>query len=208
MLKKLFFALILGIFLISITSAAQTELPDPIKLYDCFDLPQTCSTCTYNNITSIIYPNGTIHAFSPEQNMTQSGAEFRFHTCGFTSMEGEYIVNGHGDLGGVDTIWNYKYFVNPSGEKQNSIFENPLFLILLLLSLVFLGLGAAFKIPSLGFIGSLILTIGGIYTMIYGVNNITNLYTRAIGLVSIGVGLLFMFISAYEWTSWGSQEDE
>ena len=35
--------------------------------------------------------------------------------------------------------------------------------------------------------------------MIYGFDNVTDIYTRGVGLTFIGMGFIFMFTSAYEW---------
>jgi hypothetical protein len=43
--------------------------------------------------------------------------------------------------------------------------------------------------------------LGGIYTMIYGFNNVTNLYTRGVAITLIGIGVAFMISSAYEWVA-------
>lgn len=122
-MKKTILILIFSIILISFASAQQQSL-DSVKQSDCIDLTQSCASCTYNNITSIIYPNKTKYLFSPEQNMTKSGTDYTFHTCNFSSQLGKYIVNGHGDLSGTDTVWNYDYEVTPTGfilETSDSI---------------------------------------------------------------------------------------
>lgn len=83
----------------------------------CIDIIQTCSSCTYNNISSILYPNGTEAPFSPEIEMTNSGIRYSFNTCNLTSNLGTYLVNGHGDLKGTDQIWKCRYEVTPSGQE-------------------------------------------------------------------------------------------
>jgi len=93
-----------------------------------------------------------------------------------------------------------KYFETTAiGIQYESIFLSPIMLTLLSLFCIFLAFGLYAKIPSLGFIASICLMIAGIYTMIYGLNVVTDLYTRAIAVVMLGVGFIIMFISAYEW---------
>lgn len=114
-MKRLLLILIIGIFLISLISASQVSL-GTFKKNECIDLVQTCASCSYNNLTSMVYPNGTKHLFIPEQDMTQLGTEYTYETCNFSSQLGIYKVNGHGDLNGVDTIWNYEYEITESGQ--------------------------------------------------------------------------------------------
>lgn len=115
-MKNKILMLLFVFFFLSLVTPAQSSL-GIFKKNECIDLTQTCETCTYNNITSITYPNGTKYIFSPEQNMTHAGTEYTFKTCDFSGQLGDYKVNGHGDLDGVDTIWNYEYKVTASGHE-------------------------------------------------------------------------------------------
>ena len=64
-----------GILLISCTSAAFISL-GIFKAGDNVSLIQLCDDCTYNNITSIIYPNGTIAL--GEAEMTKDGTQYNY----------------------------------------------------------------------------------------------------------------------------------
>jgi len=146
--KKLIPTIFIAIFFLSLVSAAQSNA-GTFQQDSCIDLPQTCTSCTYNNITSIIYPNGTKYSFSPEQNMTKTGTDYNFYTCKFTPDIGRYQVNGHGNVGGVDTIWNYYYEVTPSGQdfsEGQSIGGIMIILVALVLAFFFMFFG--FKISS------------------------------------------------------------
>jgi len=201
-MKKIILTLILGILLINLTGATVESL-GIFKQGECIELPQTCADCTYNNISSVSYPNSSI-AIS-NVRMTKDDTDYNYSFC-LTATTGNYIVRGYGDPEGIKTIWTYDFEVTPSGITQNSILENPILIILFALSLIFLGLGVGFKISSLGFVGSVLLVLSGIYTMIYGFNNVTNIYTRGVAITLLGLGIIFMFISAYEWLPWGKEE--
>ena len=99
-------------------------------------------------------------------------------------------------LGGYDASVLY---VTPTGITFNSVLNNPILLILGILALVLVLFGALKGIPWLGFIGSVLFILIGLYTMIYGFDNVTDLYTRSVALVLIGMGFIFMISSAYEW---------
>ena len=120
-------------------------------------------------------------------------------------MNGDYptIVGCKGNTTGFST---FIINVNPTGRAQTSILDNPMLLILGLLALVLVGMGVYFHTPGFGFIGSIMFLLGGLYTMIYGFNNVTDFYSRGIGITFIGLGFIFMFLAAYEWI-WGSRED-
>lgn len=144
MKKTILLTLLLGIFLITLVSSAQDSL-GTVTQNDCIDIPQTCVSCTFNNISSIIYPNKTRFLFSPEQNMTRNGTDYVFHTCNFSSNIGTYIVNGHGDLSGTDTLWNYNYEITVTGAVLETS-ESNLYIIILVATFV---LFLAFLIPAI-----------------------------------------------------------
>jgi len=196
-MKKILLGLLIGLFLISLASAAISDL-GTFKQGECINLPQTCPDCSYNKISRIIVSPGSEIVLDEEVSMQKDDTFYNYTFCNTTSL-GVYSVNGYGDLGGVKTTWNYLFRITPSGTIQNSILNNPVLIILFLLALIFLGFGVGFKISSLGFIGSILLILSGIYTMIYGFNNVTNLYTRGSAIAIIGLGIIIMFISAYEW---------
>lgn len=173
-MKKLLLFLMLGIFLISLTSAAQSSL-GTFKQDSCIDLTQTCTSCTYNNLTSIIYPNGTKYSFSPEQNMTKSDSEYLFQTCDFSSDLGNYKVNGHGDLSGTDTVWNYEYEITKSGQsitEGKTLGGLGIFFGILATSFIFMFIGSKLsqndKTLPIGFSFSVMSIILVIYSLHLG----------------------------------------
>lgn len=115
-MRKLFSLVILTLFLIS-PMFAQVETLGTFKQNDCIELLQTCSNCSYNNISSIIYPNSSRIVMNVP--MTKDGIEFNY-SCGFSSALGGYIVNGHGDIDGQDTNWAYSYEITTNGSTQTT----------------------------------------------------------------------------------------
>ena len=113
-------------------ASAEIQTLGIFKQGDDVDLVQTCASCTYNNITSVISPNSTevIGNFP----MTKTGSVYKF-TLGSdnTTQFGTYIVNGIGDLDGADTIWSYDFKVNYRGAEvtsSQSILYVVLFMVL------------------------------------------------------------------------------
>jgi len=194
-MKKIIFSLIFALLLINVVGASFTSL-GTFKTNSNITIRQLCSNCTYNNITSIIYSNGTDTGL-PVVTMAKAGTEYT-HSFTSTSLIGTYTVNGVGDPDGLDTIWGYTFEVNSSGAKQTSIFNNPILLIFILLSVILLTLAFVFNNASIGFLAGILFMLGGMYTMIYGFNNVTDLYTRGIAGVIIGLGLIVSISAAYE----------
>ena len=109
-------------------------------------LPQSCSSCTYSNISSIILPNQTIYV--GDFSMVKNGTSFYYEF--YTEEFGTYKVNGHFDVDGIDKAFNYIFEVTPSGKvlstpQSISYLGFIIFLLLILASIPFI----ANKLPSI-----------------------------------------------------------
>ncbi len=117
-MKKILLTLIFVMFLFSFVGATIQTL-GTFKLKEDINLIQTCASCSFNNITSILHPNSS--QIVGNYAMTKTGSVYNFTlTSGNLTKSGEYIVNGVGDLDGVNTIWSYNFFVTGSGIKLNT----------------------------------------------------------------------------------------
>ena len=114
MVKRLVLVLFLVMVFVSFGSAVEQDLGTAIR-GSCINLVQTCDSCTYNNISRVLYPNST-EALTSEQVMTVSGIYYNYSFCS-TDAIGEYVVLGHGDLNGEDTIWDYTFEITREGES-------------------------------------------------------------------------------------------
>jgi hypothetical protein len=133
-------------------------------------------------------------------NMTRLGTRYNYTLDeSYWTVPGTYIVNGVGDLNGKNKVWSYTVEVNPTGITQNSFWDNSVLLIFIGLGVALLIFGVAVETPWLGFLGSVMFLLGGVYIMIYGFNNITDMYTRAVAVTLLGLGIVFMFVSAFDW---------
>jgi len=109
-MKRILLVLILGLVLISLTSAA----PGIYTQNDNITLLQTCDNCTYINITTIVLGNKTVVDFN--EAMTKEGSVYSWMLhYNYTSSLGTYVINGIGDDNTLDTIWTYNIEVTPSG---------------------------------------------------------------------------------------------
>ncbi|KKN27024.1 hypothetical protein LCGC14_0868750 [marine sediment metagenome] len=144
-MKKILLALLLGMFLISLVSA-EIQTLGTFPQGEEINLIQTCANCTFNNITSVIGSDS--QQIIGNFPMTKTGSVYNFTlTSGNTTQLGEYIVNGIGDLDGVDTVWNYNLFVTPNGQNftTGKAISYIGFIIILLFSFL-LTLYGAYKV--------------------------------------------------------------
>lgn len=114
---------------------AATDSLGTFKQNNCVNLLQLCSNCTFNNITFIFYPNST-NALSIEQEMTKNNTLYNYTFCN-TKDIGTYLVNGYGDLNGLNTVWNYDFEITKSGSTElNESSAMPTILFVIFLSII------------------------------------------------------------------------
>lgn len=187
-----YYFFIFGIILLALSSinnaSAAIEEIGPIAPRDCVLLIQTCGNCTFNNITSVIMSDGITIAQGPV-GMTKAGTQYTFNFCNTTAV-GTYRVNGFGDLDGNIQQWNYNLLVEEG--------DLVIFLALSVLGLLLLIIAIWSENEWLGFISGVCFMLAGLYSMIYGLNNIADLYTRGLAFVFIGLGLLFEIVAGYK----------
>lgn len=134
-IKSYFLLVIVLIVFTSFTISsisAETQTLGTFKKDSCIELIQICSNCTYNNITYIIYPNGS--KLNINISMTKTDTFYNFTFCN-TSAVGEYIVNGIGDLEGTKTAWNYDLLINDSGTDLSTS-QSIIYFIALIISII------------------------------------------------------------------------
>jgi len=189
-MKKLFTLMLMGIFLLSLTSAGIQDL-GTFAQGDSIRLIQICSDCTFNNITSIIDPNSQeLIGIKP---MTRTGSVYNFTLeATNTSEMGDYIVNGIGDDGGTDDIWNYKFTITADGQPFQA-FPNQFVIIALAILLILVGLFNS-RLRLLQHLGSIIMMVMGVITIYPGYNfiNHTTLLGLSLGTILIGIGFYFL----------------
>lgn len=86
--------------------------------------------------------------------------------------------------------------VTPTGgDRINSL---GIFIILLIVSLLILAIAVVMHNGYVGFIAGALFIVTGVYSMIYGVGNLSNVWTQAISYVVIGIGFMFEVSAGYE----------
>ena len=148
-MKKILFGLFIAVLLISTASATLSEL-GTFKQGDNITIRQLCASCTYNNVSSVIYPNGSI-ALGETRLIEGSNGEY---TTEFnkTLLRGTYTVNGFGDIGGVATAWDYTFEVTGTGNPINENYPFTLGAIIIItfgISVLFIILTEKMEQPGM-----------------------------------------------------------
>jgi hypothetical protein len=188
--------LCLGIILACIVSNASAVSLGTFKAGQPIELVQLCDNgatlCSGCNISYVNYPNSTI--FLSNVNMTKRTSDFSY-IMNPSYVLGTYNVGGNCYDATMVKTWTYDFTITPSEGAENNtltfIILASLAIILLLISFIFSNLIFAF-LSGLSFSGA------GVYAMIYGFGNITNLYTQIAALIIIGLGLIITIVSALE----------
>lgn len=184
--RFIFVCLLISLFSFNFISASFGYDSDstPLKLGtfkqgETIDLIQTCSNCTYNNITKIKLANGTLLNVNGE--MTKDGTFYNYTLSGYTDFIGEYIVNGIGDLDGEEEVWSYVFEIKGG---------NLGFFILVFI--LFYGLtlyGIKVKHEWVSLVGCFGLVMLGVYTSFNGIDLYKNDLTNVISYITLGIGL-------------------
>ena len=106
--------LVVTLFSMTFISAGQPEI-GPYKAGDTVTLIQTCGNCTYCNVTSLKYPNGTSALSSTA--MVKDGVEYTYDYTTNSSIVGTYLVNTDCDVDGVSTPVSYDLVVTANGKE-------------------------------------------------------------------------------------------
>lgn len=202
-MKKLLLFIVVGMFLISLTSAEIQTLGN-VRQGESINLIQTCASCTFNNITSVVKVSQNHREIIGNFQMDRTGSVYNFTlSSGNISDLGEYIVNGIGDLDGTNTIWNYNFFVTADGNPV-SPFPNQFFVIIFGLALILFGLLNE-RYRLIKHMGSIIFMIMGVLTLYPGYNfiNHTTLFGQVLGFSLVAMGFWFLIEDSF---SRGEQE--
>jgi hypothetical protein len=194
MKNKLFLFVLLGLFLISFTSAMDCDgtFLGTFKVNTNIELRQTCDSCSYVTLSSLTYPNSTM--INVNTNMTKTGVDYNYSFR--TDLIGNYYYSVFGDKDGTLVSENFCFEVTPSG---NSGSEWSIFFIILFVIIYGIGFFGFFgKNPLISFIGGIIMILLGIYIINNGIIIYRNQLTVAISYITLGIGFIFMLVPAVE----------
>ena len=139
-MKKVLLALLMLIVITSSVLGQQTlgtfESGNDVTLI------QSCDASSYSNITKITYPNSTL-AVDSELAMVANGNTYSY-IFSDTDDLGDYLVYGHCDEKGTDTVWVYDFEITSTGQKV-SLSNSIIVFALLGLAAIFLVISFFFK---------------------------------------------------------------
>lgn len=185
-LKILLSILFLFLFVFSISAQSTVQTLGVYKQHECINLIQICSSCTYNNVSTVISPNSTI--LMSNILMQKSGTFYNQTFCN-TSQLGRYIVNGFGDVSGIVTVWSYDFYITSSGTQlgtSDSLMSMLFFGAILLIAIIMFMLAFVFRGPKGLWISLFFLSMGIILVVIdFGyIMNIMDRYQENMGYAS------------------------
>ena len=193
----LIFALILLMAIPSILAADTYKQGTIVDLTTiCINNGTYCSGVAKCNIT-IFYPDGTILINNALMTNNDNYHNYTL-TANQTSILGIYttsMVCTEGDYKGYTSAI---YEITSSGIKNISNLENPLLIFLIIIAFVILIFARQMENLYLSFISGAMFGLIGVYIIIYGLNNVVNMYTQGLGIVFVGLALYFIIVSAYE----------
>jgi hypothetical protein len=191
--------ILISMSMVSATGELET-IPtlEPVTQGHSVELPQGGTNGTaawsYCNISTIVDPdhNTIVH----DVVRTATGTSFIYVLPGSnTSKLGTYTVTGYcGD--GINKIsFNYKFPVTTTG-RDNSI---SLWIMMVLLAFGIILFIIAFAVDNIyiAFLSSVIWVVAGILIYVYGFGNLSDMYTRAISMVTLAIGLIIFFASSF-----------
>ena len=109
---------IFSIFLLSFSSAVLEDYPE-IKQGECYNISQTCASCSYVNISSVT--SDGIDYLTNTPLIYFGNGEWRYQFCNTTTL-GRYDVKGIGDVNGIAETFAVKFLVGTQAtpETENS----------------------------------------------------------------------------------------
>ncbi len=194
MKDKLFYLLLLGLVLFPVVSAMDCDgtFLGTFKQGTSINLRQTCDTCTYVTLGSIVYPNSTI--ISIAENMTKSGIDYNYTF--YVLALGEYQYSVFGDKDGILAGENFCFEVTPSGQSGSS---NQVFYLLFFAIAYGVGFTGFFrKNEMVSFLGGILMIILGLYVILNGVIIYRDVLTKTLSYVTLALGSIFMLVPAVE----------
>lgn len=163
----------------------------------------SCNSGVSCNLTSL-YPNGS--TWINNQVMTNNNGLFQYTIAGSnTQVIGTYDTVAQCFTSLVSGKTTFPVLITPTGDSRSF----SLMLILAIGALILLILGLYFHDSTMILISGLLFLVAGVYTMIYGFNDMNDLYTKSIALIAIGLGAYFTIASAYNayQTVFGEEDD-
>lgn len=192
--KRFIFLLFLILFFsLSFVSAEQQSLGWK-RTSTCIELKQSYANSTYQNITAITLPDGVTIDVRNEAMTSLGGGLFNYSYC-IGEQTGQYIVDGVGDVDGMDQTWVYDFYATPLGVQNGFIF----YIIFIMIIVLIFAIGFTLENAWIMTLNSVLVLVLGLFVIMNGIDLIKNqLVTWPIGLVIWALGIYFLYLSIEE----------
>ena len=193
-MKKILITIIMSMFLISMVSAV-----DYIgKQYEDIRIVDTCEVrgfpCDVSYLCNITISDADLNLVVLNSPMTRNDTIYNY-TFADANTLGIYAGNIYCDNTTFSGNEEITIMVTTTGREPNMMIT----ILLLLSSLGIFLLALYLKSHAIGFMSGLLFSVSGMYILIYGLGNLTDLYTQAIALVIMAFGSFVVLIAGYEW---------
>lgn len=161
------------------------------KQGECISI-KVLANCSNINLTEVTNANGTFVLNGAMTNL--GGQTFNYTFCNTTYL-GKYAYSWNNPC--IDcSLYDCgnEFYVTTTGKDYGNII--PLFIFLG--GLILFGFAFFGKNEYLGLFSGFLFIVGGIYMMIYGLGLFSDMYTRSMSFIALGIGLVISFISVIE----------
>jgi hypothetical protein len=125
----------------------------------------------------------------------QTNGDFNYTIPG--QLVGDYTGKAYCSQSGYDHTTTFLLRVTPTGDNRGV----SLFLILAFSSFILFITALVLRNEYIGFISGSLILVTGVYTIIYGIANLSDDYTRAISYIFLALGALSVLVSGIEMIS-------
>jgi hypothetical protein len=153
-----------------------------------------CSSSTMCNI-SAFYPNGAIYI---NNQPTTNQVTFYNRTLPQTFTLGQYSAKlvCYDPVAGFSGVEDFVFTVTSTGGTSGG--NMTIFILLIAVAVIVFVMSFFMHNEYIGALSGFLLASAGMYLLIYGIGIETNLYTRGVGYVLIGLGIIIIMISTWE----------
>lgn len=201
-MAKVIYMFFIGLFLAAImfltsVSAASISISRVSYDYTVGSVIDIKNPCYYNGNNCPAGTNCTITVYDPDNQVIVNNQPMIYNTSYFsyTLPSANYSIGSYK----CDMVCSYSGI---SGSQRfyldiGSGGDMGLFLILAFASIILLAVALVMQNEYIGFIAGALFIMTGLFSLIYGIGNLSNMYTNAIGWVSLGLGIMFLVAAGY-----------
>lgn len=191
-MKKIYIIMVLVLALILPSILGEQETLGSFKQNTCLQLIQTCN-CSFVNISSVYNPEANLMILNVP--MEKRISDFNLTYCK-TSIKGRYIVQGIGDVDGINKVFSYDFYVTTEGQLLSNYWTIALVMLFIYLLLI---IGIAKEERVFVILSAMAMIIIGIYIHYYGMGDMRNNITTTFGIINWAVGAYVFLRSTVEW---------